>query len=169
MTDDELNEIFKAYVGAVEDCSENLSAVKNKLLALQQFSDKLAAVSGPIKRNDILDLKIKMDDMKSLGSAVEKLTKGNLKWVNISILDRLKKEGLENFTRNGMLFYPSTVTYTSVDDRLALEKFALEKSRLDVFGNSLNKEVVNAIKDDTGEYPPGVSTYTQTRLNRRKK
>ena len=61
--------------------------------------------------------------------------------------------------------YKSTIMRCSVSDRPALEDWALENRRWDIFGNTLSKDVVRDVVDCTKEPPPGVKVEFITNVN----
>jgi len=157
------------YSAVLSNVKAELGTWEGKADALVILSSKMAEVRDEIDRNDLLDIRQKINDIKAQHERCNKLVKSCINWVDDAILIRLKDEELDNYSRNGKLFYPSTQQYTSMADRTAVNQFAMDSKDLDIFSNSLNKEFVMNYLDAHGELPPGVNTYQKTRLNVRTK
>lgn len=68
-------------------------------------------------------------------------------------------------TNSGVTVYVSETERFSVKDRDQLEEFALKNKAIDIFGNTLSKDVLIAIREKEGELPPGVGTFTVRKAN----
>lgn len=161
--------IVKGYNEVLDSIAKSLESWESKTDALSILSGKMSDISADIDRNDLLDIRQKLNDLKSQHDRCNVSVKGCMKWANNAIMLRLKEEELDNYSRNGKLFYPSVQTYVSVADRVAVNEFAAGQNSFDIFGNTLNKEYVLSYLEESGELPPGITSYQRARLNVRSK
>lgn len=162
-------EFIEGYENVLTSTAKILRDWEEKAEALVVLSDKIEQLRDEVPRNTLLEMRMTMDELKKASARTDKLVKASAKWVDSSILLRLTHEELDNYSYMGKMFYPSANTYFSVADRTALEAYMKETGRLDILGNTLNKEVTGDIAEESGSLPPGVNSYVTTRLNCRTK
>jgi len=169
MTTIEQPTLLQGYEDALDNFKLKMSEHEVRCEAIKILSDRIEQIRDQVLRNELLDIRQKLNSLKSQSERCNKLVKSSIDWANNAILLRLTEEELDNYSRNGKLFYPSTQTYVSVADRVALEDYVKTVESLDIFGNGLNKEYVLNVIESTGAAPSGVNTYQKTRLNVRTK
>jgi len=160
-------ELIEGYENVLTSTAKILRDWEEKAEALVILSDKVEQLRDEIPRNTLLEMRMSMAELKKASARTDKLVKSSAKWIDNAILLRLTIEELDNYSYMGKIFYPSANTYFSVADRSALEAYMRETGRLDILGNTLNKEVTSDLSEETGSLPPGVNSYVTTRLNSR--
>ncbi|RLC98508.1 MAG: hypothetical protein DRI46_11215 [Chloroflexi bacterium] len=171
MSGSEMNnqEFILEYANVLEVTARDILAWEEKAEALVILSDKIEEIRTEVDRSVLLDMRLQLDSLKKASARTDKLVKSCINWADSAILLRLQDEQLDNYSYLGKIYYPSTTVYPSVADRNALEAHMVESGRLDILGNTLNREVVNDYLEQTGELPPGVNSISRTRLNCRAK
>lgn len=84
----------------------------------------------------------------------------------------LEEQGLDSVKTEHGTLYTTVSDKFSVKDRDALDQYVLKSGRIDIFGNTLNKDAVLAlVEEHGGELPAGVRQYSvkNARFNAPKK
>lgn len=117
------------------------------------------------KINEVVEAYIKIRAIRAENKKVYDEADKELKAMQESLeghaLKILDDAGLESCKTASGTLYTTVTNRFNVKDRDALDAFAKEHGRLDIFGNTLNKETVaEIIAANGGELPPGVGQYT---------
>ena len=113
-----------------------------------------------IKRTkDIMDTEYK-ESIKPYSEALEA--------IELSLLEYLNANGLQNLKTETGTAYKVTHVNTKMVDRQKLVAFVKETDNFDLFTNSLTKEAVKAYVETHKEPPPGVEVTTYLECNIRK-
>lgn len=113
-----------------------------------------------IKRTkDIMDTEYK-ESIKPYSEALEA--------IELSLLEYLNDNGLQNLKTETGTAYKVTHVNTKMVDRQKLVAFVKETDNFDLFTNSLTKEAVKAYVETHKEPPPGVEVTTYLECNIRK-
>ena len=113
-----------------------------------------------IKRTkDIMDIEYK-ESIKPYSEALEA--------IELSLLEYLNSNGLQNLKTETGTAYKVTHVNTKMVDRQKLVAFVKETDNFDLFTNSLTKEAVKAYVETHKEPPPGVEVTTYLECNIRK-
>ena len=113
-----------------------------------------------IKRTkEIMDAEYK-ESIKPYSEALEA--------IELSLLEYLNSNGLQNLKTETGTAYKVTHVNTKMVDRQKLVAFVKETDNFDLFTNSLTKEAVKAYVETHKEPPPGVEVTTYLECNIRK-
>jgi hypothetical protein len=113
-----------------------------------------------IKRTkEIMDTEYK-ESIKPYSEALEA--------IELSLLEYLNSNGLQNLKTETGTAYKVTHVNTKMVDRQKLVAFVKETDNFDLFTNSLTKEAVKAYVETHKEPPPGVEVTTYLECNIRK-